>query len=182
MAVPSPHPSRDRPRRVVPPLDAAALDRLALRYVERFATTRGRLAAYLTRKIRERGWDGDPADPVAVAERMAALGYVDDRAFAEARGTALARRGFGARRVTADWRAAGIGEEDAGALAPEVEARAVEAALAFARRKRIGPYGTGEVDRDLRHKHLAAMLRAGHGMDLARRIVALAPGEDLPEQ
>ena len=177
MAVSSP-PSRRRP---LPPLDAAGLDRLALRYVERFATTRGRLAAYLSRKVRERGWDGDVVDTVAVAERMAALGYVDDRAFAEARGAALARRGMGARRVTADWRAAGIGEEDAGALAPQVQARAREAALALARRKRIGPYGNGDPDRAVRQRQLTAMLRAGHGFDLARRIVALAPGAELPE-
>jgi regulatory protein len=37
------------PRRIPGPLDSAALDRLALRYVERFATTRAKLAAYLAR-------------------------------------------------------------------------------------------------------------------------------------
>ena len=178
MAV-SPPPSR---RRSLPPLDAASLDRLALRYVERFATTRGRLAAYLSRKVRERGWDGDVVDTVAVAERMAALGYVDDRAFAEARGAALAKRGMGARRVTADWRAAGIDEEDADALAPGVAARARDTALGFARRKRIGPYGDGDPDRTVRQRQLAAMLRAGHGFDLSRRIVALPPGGELPEE
>src|SRR3546814_652087 len=73
------------PRRSLKPLDAAALDRLALRYVERFATTRAKLAAYLARKIRERGWAGARVEPAEVASRMAALGYVDDRAFAEAR-------------------------------------------------------------------------------------------------
>ena len=64
---------------------------MALRYVERFATTRGKLAAYLSRKIRERGWAGEPIDPAIVAERMATLGYVDDRLFAEARARSLAR-------------------------------------------------------------------------------------------
>ena len=66
------------PRRPVPALDRPALERLALRYVERFATTRGRLTDYLRRKIRERGWDGEMADPAAIAERMAELGYIDD--------------------------------------------------------------------------------------------------------
>ena len=75
-------PRNDR-RRPAPPLDAAALDRLALRYVERFATTRGKLADYLRRKVRERGWTGPDADPQAIAERMAGLGYIDDRQFAE---------------------------------------------------------------------------------------------------
>jgi regulatory protein len=91
-------PAERRPPR---PLDAAALDRLALRYVERFATTQGKLADYLRRKVRERGWEGEPADPAAIAARMAALGYVDDRLYAESKAAALARRGLGARRVGA---------------------------------------------------------------------------------
>lgn len=167
-----------RPRNNPPPLDAAALDRLALRYVERFATSRGKLAAYLARKVRERGWEGEPVDPSVIAERMAALGYVDDRGFAEARAGALSRRGLGARRVRMDWRAAGIGDDDAADLAPAVEARAEEAALAFARRRRIGPYASVAADREQRHKQLAAMIRAGHAPDLARRIVAAVPGSE----
>lgn len=174
--------SRPAPRsgaaaRVPPPLDTAALERLALRYVERFATTRGKLAAYLARKIRERGWEGPAADPAALAERMASLGYVDDRSFAEARAAAMARRGLGARRVARDLQAAGIGEADAADLAPAIAGRAADAALAFARRRRIGPFGDGDPDRRIREKQVAAMIRAGHGFDLARRIVAMAPNE-----
>jgi regulatory protein len=170
-------------RRPAPPLDQGKLDRLALRYVERFATTRGRLADYLRRKIRERGWEGEPADPDALAERMAELGYVDDRAFAEARARAMGRRGLGARRVADALRHARVQPEDAEAVAPEVEERGPEAALAFARRKRIGPFATEPADRDLRARQLAAMARAGHGYDLARRIVDLPPGGEVdPEE
>src|SRR5690606_32415754 len=83
-----------RDRRPIPTLDSASLERLALRYVERFATTRGKLAAYLARKIRERGREGDPADPGAIAERFAELGYVNDRLFAEAKASSMTRRGL----------------------------------------------------------------------------------------
>ena len=165
-------------RRPVPPLDTAKLERLALRYVERFATTRGKLTDYLRRKIRERGWDGEPADPAALAERMAGLGYVDDRAFAEARASALGRRGLGARRVAGALREARIGEEDAEAVAPAIEARAVDAALTFARRRRIGPFGSPPVDRAAREKQLGAMLRAGHPLELSRRIVDAPQGSE----
>ncbi|MBS0479902.1 MAG: RecX family transcriptional regulator, partial [Proteobacteria bacterium] len=106
------------PRRPVPPLDRPALERMALRYVERFATTRGRLADYLKRKIRERGWDGEAADPAAIAERFAELGYIDDRAYGEARANAMARRGLGERRVAGALRQAGVTGEDAEAIAP----------------------------------------------------------------
>ena len=169
--------NRSAPGSPIPPLDAAALDRLALRYVERFATTRGKLADYLHRKIRERGWDGPAADPVALAERMAALGYVDDRVFAAARAGAMARRGLGARRIDGALRQAGVEESDRATIAPDIADGGVVAALAFARRRRIGPWGTGETDRATREKQVAALLRAGHGFDLARRIAALQPGE-----
>ncbi|WP_119035359.1 RecX family transcriptional regulator [Hephaestia caeni] len=169
------------PRRSLKPLDAAALDRLALRYVERFATTRAKLAAYLARKIRERGWAGAHVEPGEVASRMAALGYVDDRAFAEARARSMTRRGLGGRRVAAALRVAGVAEEDAGAAAAVVESGALDAALAFARRRRIGPFAPSLPDRPTREKHLAAMLRGGHDFALARRIVAMAPGEE-PER
>ena len=169
----------DKPRRVIPPLDAAALERMALRYVERFATTRGRLADYLRRKIRERGWDGEPADPDMLAGKMAELGYVDDRAYAEAKATGMARRGLGARRVADALRHARVEAEDADALAPDIAERAPDAALAFARRKRFGPWASAPADRDLLNKQLAAMARAGHGYELSRRILQLPPGVEV---
>lgn len=166
-------------RRPATPLDQEKMERLALRYVERFATTRGRLADYLRRKIRERGWEGAPADPEALAERLAGLGYIDDRAFAEARATAMARRGLGARRVQDALRHARVGTEDTEALAPEIEERGPDAALTFARRKRFGPFATTRADRELMGKQLAAMARAGHGYELSRRILELPPGAEV---
>jgi regulatory protein len=164
-------------RRPPPPLDAASLERLALRYVERFATTRARLVVYLTRKIRERGWDGAPADPTAIAERFATLGYIDDRSFAESKAASMARRGLGARRVNEALRYAGIERDDAEAVAPQIVARRADAALAFARRRRIGPFAVTEVDRDKLTKQAAAMMRAGHSPDLVWQIVRMVPGE-----
>ena len=52
-----------------------------------------------------------------------------------------------------------------------------EAALHFARRRRIGPFAAAEVDRPAREKALAAMLRAGHPLQIARALVAARPGE-----
>ena len=173
--------TRERPA-LPRPLDAAALDQLALRYVERFATTRGKLADYLRRKVRERGWQGAPVDPASVAERMAALGYVDDRAFATMRAAALARRGFGARRVTQALHAARIDVEDAAAVLAELqdepgaEAQPLRAALAFAKRRRFGPWAREAPDARALERQVAAMSRAGHGHALARRIVSSPPG------
>ncbi len=176
---------REKPEKRAPkPLDAASLERLALHYVERFATTRGRLSDYLRRKLRERGWaDGAGAapDPDALAQRLADLGYIDDRGFAEARAASMQRRGLGARRVAGAFRADGIEDSDADAVAPAIADRGVDAALAYARRKRLGPYGDPDRiqgdDRAVRQKQLAAMIRAGHSFELARKILA-APASD----
>ncbi|MEY3906727.1 MAG: hypothetical protein RIR59_1550, partial [Pseudomonadota bacterium] len=74
-------------RRIVPrtPLTAEALRQLALTYVGRFATSEAKLAAYLTRKVREHGWDGAAPPATAVADIVATMAqqrFVDDRAYA----------------------------------------------------------------------------------------------------
>jgi regulatory protein len=168
--------------RQVPPLDPAALERLALRYVERYATSRAKLAQYLQRKLRERGWSGDEApDAHALAERMASLGYVDDRGFAQSRAGALVRRGYGPRRIGQALKAAGIREEDAAPAQQDARAGAWDAALDLARRKRIGPFAGVAPDRAGREKAIGVLLRAGHDLATARRLAEARPGE-IPER
>ncbi len=166
-------------RRPPPPLARASLDALALRYVEKFATTRGKLAAYLARKIRERGWEGPTADPQAIAERMASLGYVDDRAFAEAKARSLARRGYGARRVAQALRAAHVEANEAAPIVEETAEHAFDSALAFAKRRRFGPFATAIPDERACARQMAAMIRAGHEFSLARRIIGASSAEIL---
>lgn len=161
-----------------PPIDAPTLDRLALRYVERYATTRAKLVAYLDRKLAERGWADARPDPVALVDRLADLGYVDDRAYGEAKATAMARRGLGARRVDAALWHAGVRGEDAEDIAPVIAGQAVESALRFARRRRFGPFADTRAEGAVRERQFAAMLRAGHAPEIIGRILRMAPGED----
>ena len=179
MAMNERNPSRDRPpRKPRPPLNGARLDELALHYVSRFSTSRAKLATYLKRKIRERGWDGEAADIVALVERLARLGYVDDRAFALAKSRSLTSRGYGEGRVRQALHMAGIGEEEGVEARDHASAQSVDAALHYARRRRIGPYALTVTDMKERQRALAAMIRAGHNFGLARAIVALDPGAE----
>lgn len=161
---------RPKPR----PLDPARIEELALRYVARFATSAAKLERYLVRKLRERGWDGESEPQVkAIVARMVSAGYIDDEAFARTKSGGLLRRGYGRRRIDSALSADGIGEE----LRDTVRAGLSEqrgAALALARKRRFGPFGPFGAplpDRDLRQKQLAAMLRAGHPLDMARELV-----------
>lgn len=168
-----------RPKQPPPPLDGAALERLALRYVERFATTRAKLVRYLTDKVRARGWSGErAADPMALAERFADLGYIDDRAWAEAKAGAMTRRGLGGRRVRVALHQAGVAEGDAAATEPIVSDGRLDAALTLARRRRIGPFAAEPADRALREKQIATLVRGGHDFALARAIAELPPDAD----
>ena len=137
------------------------------------------MVRYLTEKIRGRGWD-DPRspDPVGLAERFAALGYIDDRAWAEAKAGAMTRRGLGGRRVNGALRQAGVAEADAGAAEQVVADGRVAAALALARRRRIGPFAAAPADRIVQQKQLATLIRGGHDFALARAIVGMAPGDE----
>lgn len=164
-----------------PPLDAAGLERLGLFYAGRYATTRARLAAYLRRKLKERGWDGSGEAPVErLVERFAELGYVDDRAFAASRAAALLRRGYGERRVSDALKGAGIAEADSAEARDMAGEEALAAAHRFARRRRLGPYADSVPDRDARRRAAAAMARAGHRMELVRTVLDMSPA-DLPE-
>lgn len=174
--------ARRNGRKVPPPLTSGSLNELALAYVGRFATTRAKLESYLKRKLLERGWQGEqPADPESVAGRLCELGYVDDAAYALSKSRALTGRGYGARRVREALRSAGVGEEDSEAARELAEADSVEAALRFARRRRLGPFGLGPFgeaggDGSERERALAAMVRAGHGFALSKAVLSLQPG------
>lgn len=165
-----------RTRKQRPPLDAARLNELALSYVGRFATTRAKLRAYLERKVRERGWDGEAPDLAALAEQFAQRGYVDDEAFALAKARSLTRRGYGARRIEQSLRAAGVEDDDSAGARSHAEVNHIAAALRFAERRRLGPFATEPADRSSRERAIAAMVRAGHPFAVARRIAELPHG------
>lgn len=173
-------PYRSRPRtnaapRPRPALDAAGLEALALHYVARFATSGAKLADYCRRKLKERGWDetAAPPDIPALVARFVEAGYLDDAMFAKGRAEGLRRRGYGDRRVDMALRGAGIAEEDRAGVKGDA-ASAWTAALVLARKRRFGPFGAEQPDRDRRQKQLSAMLRAGHPLDIARELIDAA--------
>ena len=178
-----PRPSRpdrraDRSERPPPPpLDAATLRDLGLRYVGRYATSAAKLQRYLARKLWERGWGGEGAAPVdGLIASFVEQGYVDDRSFGEARARGLAVKGFGERRVGQDLQAAGLARDLAREIGATVDGRA--AAERFAQRRRFGPWDAHGFDPDRHRKQVAAMLRAGHDFATTRAVLRGDPVED----
>jgi regulatory protein len=116
-----------------------------------------------------------------VTARLAELGYVNDAAFAEAKGEGLRRRGYGAQRIESALNHARVAPAlRAAAQGSETERR--HAALAFARRKRLWPFqGERRLDPVMRKKQMAAFLRAGHSMDMVRQVFDAHSLADLEE-
>jgi regulatory protein len=174
--------SRYKAGQPIRPLNEASLQELALRYVGKYATTRAKLTAYLKRKLREWGWEGREPDLAALVERMAKLGYIDDASFALSKSRSLSARGYGKRRLQDQLRLAGVEESDSAAAHEHADAEAVDAALRFATRRRIGPFASSVADPREREKWIAAMVRAGHPFGLARAISVLAPGAEIDSE
>lgn len=165
----------------------------ALAHLGRFAATEAQLLRVLQRRVqrwerRAREADLEP-DAVAagsdaglacareVVRRLAAAGAVDDAAFAAARAQRLHREGHSRRAIVAHLAARGVPAETAGAALPADDTSELDAALAFARRRRIGPFRNGEADGAQRLRELGALARAGFPREVALRALATSDAD-----
>lgn len=179
-------------RRKRGPLTKAYLERAALHYLERYASSVEGLRRVLMRRVdkaaREGRCDPDEAAPwvEAVVARYAEVGLVDDRAFAEGRAASLRRRGESARRIALTLREKGVdGDLIDSVLAEEdgADRTAAEfaAACRFARRRRLGPMRPPAEREARRDRDLAALARAGFSLDVARRVLDLDDADALDD-
>jgi regulatory protein len=183
-----------RPPRSGPkPATPERLAKAALAYLERYATSAENLRRVLMRRVdrsaRAHGTDraAGIAEIEALVQRYRGAGLLDDARFAEGRVASLRRQGGSARKIRAALAAKGV----AGAIVDRALAGHAEeagragaaddlaAALAFARRRRLGPYRPPGARAALRERDLAALGRAGFGYEVARRVVGAADADEL---
>ena len=170
-------------RRPTPPVTAAYLERAALHYLERYSASAEMLRKTLRRRATKRA-QARGEEPAAFEEMIDAVvakavagGLVDDARFAAARLATLRRRGASARGASAKLAAKGVPREvveaamQAEGAQNNPEDAEIEAARAYARRRRLGPHRPAETRQAHRERDLAALARAGFRYDLARDIV-----------
>jgi regulatory protein len=163
-----------RPDRKTKQLNAAKLREIGLTYVARYATSRLKLRRYLARKIGEAEWTDEKAPDVDhLVNDFTRLGYVDDRAFATSKLKSLAQRGYGEMRTRHTLRGDGIDEDTYGEAHSEMDMPAYEIALRYAQRRRLGPFARAAPDAEQYRKHIASMMRAGHSIEIVRKILDL---------
>lgn len=157
----------------------ATLHEAALAHLSRYAATRQGLTSVLDRRcerwVRLTGTeDAAAARPAlrqavrAVVARLVAAGAVDDAAFAASRVRSLGRSGRSRRAIAAHLAARGVAGEDARAALPDDPEAELAAALALARRRRLGPFRPAAAAADPK-RELGVLARAGFAQEVAVR-------------
>ena len=166
-----------------PPPDEDSLRQAALAHLARYSTTQAGLLRVLGRRIDRWARLADAAPQTvaaclhaarAVVVRLAAIGAVDDAAFAAGRTRALHRAGRSRRAIAAHLQAKGVPPDLA--VIPHDPDAELAAALLYAGRRRIGPF-RAERDPAQRPRDLARLARAGFDAAVAHRALDLPPAE-----
>jgi len=170
----------DKPReRRIPSVSRPALEAAALRYLERFDCSVARLRKVLSERVEKarRGGVEDaqaaPAIVEQILERYQSSGLIDDERFAKNFAERQRDRGASRRMIEQKLRLRGIAPELVQRVLPRDESASseLEAARAFARRRRLGPHRKPDVREAYRRKDLMALARAGFDYDTATRVV-----------
>ncbi len=154
------------------------LERWALHYLGRYASSAENLRRVLTRRVRRRAPEAVPAATAlidALVLRYRESGLLDDAAYAAARVQSLHRRGESMRTMRARLAEKGVSAADVTeavsglrAVAPDPD---LAAACAFARRRRLGPFRRADAEHA---RELGAFARAGFSRRVAEAVLACA--------
>lgn len=178
------------PKPAGPPPTETTLRAAALAHLARYAATQAGLVRVLDRRVMRWAQAAENTDPDImaaarqavrkVAARLVADGVVDDAVFAESRARSLTRAGRSRRAVAAHLAARGVPGAVAQTALPDDPEAELAAALAFARRRRIGPFRRDAEAADTL-RELGMLARAGFAQEVASQALRLDPvaAEDL---
>jgi regulatory protein len=175
--------ARKTPRKMT----QSRLNNIADYYVQRYATSHVNLRRVLLRRadkaLRVHGGDREEVKQwiEEIVTRMTRSGILDDARFALGRAVALRRLGRSPTKIRAQLASKGVERSIIDAALSETavtesgEDAALDAARAYAQRRRLGPFNdkptAPEDARALYKKHLSALARAGFTYDVARRVL-----------
>jgi regulatory protein len=159
------------------------IERWALHYLERYASSAENLRRVLMRRVRRHS----PQTAPQVAALIDALvahyresGLLDDAAYAAGRVQSLHRRGDSLQAIRARLAAKGVATSDVAEAVSRLRSAATDpdigAACAFARRRRLGPYRRAAADHA---RELGAFARAGFNRRVAEAVLACADVEEV---
>jgi len=172
-------------KRTARPITAKYLQNAATFYLERYPSTAEGLRRVLKRRVKKAEMlDAPVMENVGraieeIVARFVDAGVIDDKAFAQTKARALHRRGTSSKLTKQKLKMAGVdGDTLDGAMAAldqeldtDPAKREWTAAVALARRRRLGPFRREAERKEKRQRDLAAMARAGFDYQLARKVI-----------
>ena len=181
-------------RRTIKPITAKYLQNAATFYLERYPSTAEGLRRVLNRRVaRARMLEAPVMENVkqaidTIVAKFVDAGVIDDQAFAQTKARALHRRGTSTRLTrqklsfagvdgdTLDKAMEGLDQE----LDTDPKQREWQAAVALARRRRLGPFRRKD-RKEHRDRDLAAMARGGFEYQLAKKVIDATDPDALDE-
>ena len=167
------------------------LHNAGLYYLERFASSSGNFREVMLRKVKrscmfhtDQDHEKCAAMVDTLVEKFISSGLLDDTIYTRGKVSSLRRRGKSARSIQTYLRAKGLPpalikqeldryNEEHHTTDKDAE---YQAALTFARKKRIGPF-RGDKDEDIQ-KELGRLARAGFSYDTSRSVLNYKSEED----
>ncbi len=174
----------------------AYIERAAIHYLGRYASTKARLQMVLEQKVMKRnanreaiseeqaGWISE------VVRKCAEYRYVDDMAYAKSRSSALLAKGKAVFLIRQDLSHKGVAEEIIDSVLSELETTkgsdlSLMAAAAYVRKRRFGAFRRADMpssSEDLynkERKEQAAMMRAGFSYTVIEHVLKADEAELL---
>lgn len=175
------------------PITPQSLRNAALRYIDRFATSRDNLRSVLMRRVHTSNYHHDTdIDEGAVwieelLDKLEKSQVINDQLYAEMRAGTLHRKGTSVRVISMKLKEKGLSEDniqkalDALRLENQSENLERDSAIAHAKRRRMGPWRVEGKREEMRDKDLARLARAGFSYDLAREIIEASSVQELED-
>lgn len=185
--MPPPRPPKAAPPKAITP---EYLERAALHHLERFATSAENFRRVLMRKVDRAArahpdMDRDQAAAWidALIARYVTAGLLNDSGYAEMKVGSLHRRGASTRAIREKLSAKGVARDHVDKALEQLDEDTEgtldhAAALALARRRRLGPFRPAAARAAMRDKDLASLGRAGFDYATARSIIDAENGVD----
>ncbi|MCB1783328.1 MAG: RecX family transcriptional regulator [Alphaproteobacteria bacterium] len=183
-------PERRAGKRVPKKITESYLHNSGLYYLQRFAASTSRFRSVMLRKVKKSCHAHPEQDYEACAQLVEALvlkfeaaGLLNDELYTNGAVASMRRRGLSQKAVLAKMAQRGIGANNAllalqaydaeESYGDETRDSEFQAALMFARRKKIGPFRNMSVaeDEKTQQKALSALARAGFSYDVSRRVL-----------
>ncbi|MGC4123036.1 MAG: regulatory protein RecX [Myxococcales bacterium] len=170
---------RKKPRKASP----TYLERAALHHLKRYSSTSAGLRRVLMRRVsrsaKEHGTDLEEGKKWIdeLVARFERAGLLDDARFAKSRASSLLQRGTSPRAIAMKLKAKGVQAPEVrqamDAIAESSANPELEAAMALAKRKRIGPFArTPATEADEKRRHLGVLMRAGFSYGVAKKVLS----------